>query len=168
MSKYLDPLVKMLIILTAFLSLMRVRYIWQISKLRNEENKLIIRDREGDSAIIIIFLLVINSSIFDKFKYSYQPILRHLHAIIIVMFLIYSIMQFTQILILVDRKLYTPQDVVDIGEIKKCKIKKHLISYRISLHYTKGKKDKKLSLITSNKKRQLLEEVFEELNVNIV
>lgn len=168
MSKYLDPLVKMLIILTVFLSLMRIRYIWRISKLRKKKDKLIIRDREGDSAIIIIFLLVINSSIFDKFRYSYQPILRHLHIIIIVMFLVYCIMQFTQILILVDRKLYTPQDIVDIGKINECKIKKHLVTYRISLHYTKGKKDKKLSLIVGNKKRQLLEDEFKKLNVNIV
>lgn len=169
MSKYLEPLLKIMILLMSWVSIMRMHYMWVLGKIEDKEDLITIRDRDGDISILIILLLVMNKSIFDRFKYSFQPLLRHFHIIVIVMFIAYCILQLTQFVVLTKKTLVTTQGTTWQSDLKGYEVKKHLYGYKFIVYYM-NKKDKKvdLSFITSRKRKQSVENRLQALHVNIV
>ena len=132
MSKYLEPLLKIIVVITIGMILMRIRYIWSIFK---KESQYIFRNREGDLLTVIFFLLIVmNKSRFQGYKLSYQPFLRHFYPIVIGLFIAYCLHQLTQVVMLTKTSLISPQAVVENADIVKCEIKKRIYGYKVIVY----------------------------------
>lgn len=151
-----------------WLGLMRIRYIWTISKAADKESNLIIRNRDGDFSVIIFLIIILNRSLFDRYKLSYQPILRYFHLIAIGMFIGYCLLQLTQFVVIRKTGLISQQGTIKREEINHYSMKKKVYGYKVNLSYTKKAKTKNLMLIMGKKNLGLLEKKFKELDVKFV
>ena len=165
MTKYMEPLLKIVILCMTGVVILRIRYIWSMLK---QESQFTFRNREGDLSIIIFFLLVMNKSRFQRYQLSYQPLLRYLYAIIVGLFLAYCMLQVTQIIKLTKQTLISPQGIIENEAIDKCTMQKHMVGYKIMVYYMKKGKETCLTLMVSGKNKDILEKMLKERNVNIV
>lgn len=165
MTKYMEPLLMVIILLVSGVVIMRIRYIWSIFK---QEPQYTFRNQEGDLSIIIFFLLVTNRSRFQRYELSYQPLLRHLYSIIIGLFIAYCILQLTQIIMLTRTALISSQGIVANQDINRCTIKKYMYGYKMTVYYMKKDKETQLSLMMSKKNKDIVEKILRERNINIV
>lgn len=152
----------------AWISIMRLRYLWTISKNNNKESGFIFRNQDGDWSILLFFIVVMNKSRFDGFKLSYNPFLRYFYTIIVGFFIVYCVLQLTQFILLNKTSLMTQEETVDINGIQQYALKKSLYGYKLTVHYTKKDKEKSLSFFTSNKNKEVIKERFKELNINVM
>lgn len=151
-----------------FIAIMRIRYIWIISKVNDKETNIMFRNQEGDWSILFLILLILNKSRFDQYKFSYQPILRHFYLIIVALFVVYSVLQLTQFVVLTRSSLITQEVTLESSHIKGYSVKNRFYGCKFIVTFTEKEKIKKLSFFTTNKNRAVIEKRFKEQNVNIV
>ncbi len=169
MTKYMDPLLKILILTMFWVSVMRIRYIWTINKTGYKEPNLIFRNQEGDwTSILYIFIIITNQSRFDKFKVSYQPLLRHFYMIILGLFIINVVLQLTQFIVLTKTALITQGAIINGGDIKRYVVKKQIYGCKFIVDYTNKGKNRELSFRTTSKNKEVIEKRLQELNIKIV
>lgn len=165
MTKYMEPLLMIVIVLIAGMVLMRIRYLLSIYK---KESTYTFRNQEGDLSIVIFFLLVMNRSRFQRYALSYQPLLRYLYPIIVGLFIAYCLLQLTQIVMLTKTALVSPQGIVETQDIKSCSIKKYMYGHKMTVNYIKKEKETHLTLMIGKKNKEKVEEFLEKSNINIV
>lgn len=168
MSRYLELLLKLMIVLMFWISLMRIRYIWMIRKTDDKEKNFVFRNQEGDWSIFFFILLVMNKSRFEHYKYSYQPILRYFYTIVIALFVVYAILQLTQFVVITRNALMTQEGTTEKSHLKNYSVKKQFYGYKFKVTIIKKEKARSLSFFTSKKNKEVIEKRFKELNVNIV
>lgn len=168
MSKYTELLLKAMILLMFFISLMRIRYVWKINKAAKNDSGFLFRNRDGDWSILLFILLVLNKSRFEHYKLSFTPILRYFYLIIVVMFIVYSILQLTQFVLLTKRAIITQEATIDFNQVKELVVKRHLHGYKFMIMYMDQEKKRKHSFVASKKHKKVIEKGFREENVNIV
>lgn len=144
-----------------WISLMRVRYIWIINKANNKDSNFTFRNQEGDWSILFFVLLVMNKSRFDNYRLSYQPLLRHFYVIIVGLFVIYCILQLTQLVVLTKNALITQEVTIGNSAIEQYAVKKQMYGYKFTIDYIKKDKKKHLSFFTTRKNKQIIEKRFE-------
>lgn len=165
MSKYMEPLLKIIIVLTIGMLIMRIRYIWSIVK---KESQYVFRNREGDLLTLIFLLFVMNKSRFQRYKLSYQPFLRHFYTIVIGLFIIYCLHQLTQIVMLTKTSLISPQGVIEYKDMIKCEMKKKIYGYKVMIYHMKKNKEVGQILIIGKKNKEKIEQIWKKHNINIV
>lgn len=148
--------------------IMRIRYIWLISKVDDKDSNYIFRNREGDLSVVVFFIVILNRSIFDRYKLSYQPILRYFYIIAIAMFIAYCILQLTQFVVVTKTGLMTGQGTINNGDINQYSVKKQLFGYKLHINYRKKDKNKNVVLILGRKNKEIIEDKFKKINVKFV
>jgi len=166
MSKYMEPVLKIIIVLTIGMIILRIRYIWSILK---KESQYIFRNREGDFMVLIFLLLIImNQSRFKGYKLSYQPFLRHFYAIVIGLFIAYCLHQLTQVVVLTKTTLISPQGMIENKDIIKYETKKRIYGYKVTIYYMKKDKKAHQILMMGKKDKEEMEQIGRRHNVNIM
>ena len=148
--------------------IMRGRYIWSIRKVDNKGSYFMFRNTDGDLSIILFFIVVLNKSMFERYKLAYQPILRYFQVIILGMFIAYCILQLTQLVVITKTSLITQQATISSSQINQCSVSKRLYGYKFDINYIKKDKTKSLMFITSRKNKEIIEKRIEQLNIKIV
>jgi len=162
----MEPVLKIIIVLTIGMLIMRIRYIWSILK---KESQYIFRNREGDLLVLVFLLLIVmNQSKFKGYKLSYQPFLRHFYSIIIGLFIAYCLHQLTQIVVLTKTTLISPQGMIENEDIIKCEMKKKIYGYKVTVFYMEKDKEARQILIMGKKNKEKMEQIGKKHNVNIV
>ena len=151
-----------------WISIMRIRYIWIINKTNGRESDFTFRNQEGDWSIFFFVLLIMNKSRFDQYKFAYQPLLRHFYAIVIGLFVVYFVLQLTQLVVLTSDSLITQEGTIKSSNIKGYSVKKHIYGYKFKITFLKKEKQRTLSFFTTQKNKEAIEKRFQGLNVNIV
>lgn len=168
MAKYTELLLKAMILLMFFISLMRIRYLWKTNKIADKASDLLFRNRDGDWSILLFILLVMNKSRFDHYKLSFTPILRHFYLIIVIIFIVYSVLQLTQFVLLSKTTIISQEANIAYEEIQEVIVKRHLHGYKFNIKYLDQSKKKKHNFVASKKQKERIESRFIEENVNIV
>ncbi len=156
---------KIMIFLVAGMVLMRGYYLWS---LRGKKSKYTFRNQDGDLTILLIILFIINRSSLQRYSLSYEPILRYLYPILIALLIGYCFLQLTQIIMIADTKLITPQGIIERENIKEYKIKKSLYRYKMIVYYMKKGKEAHLTFFVSKKDKKMITHLVELENINIV
>lgn len=165
MTKYMEPLIKVIILLMIGMLIMRIRYLWSIFK---QKSQYVFRNKEGDLSIVIFFLLVMNRARFQKYELSYQPLLRYLYPIIVGLFIAYCFLQFTQIVILTKNELISSQGIIENQSIVKYNIQKYMYGYKITIFYMKNNKEMHINFMVNKKNKEILDTILAKRNVNIM
>ncbi len=168
MSKYIELLLKAMIVFMFGISIMRIYYIWVISKTDDRESNIMFRNQEGDWTIVLFILLIMNKSRFDQYKFAFQPFLRNFYAIIVILFIVYTILQLTQLIVLTKDSLMTQEVVVNKSDLVGYAVGRRFYGYKFTIIYMKKEKKKKLLFFTTKKNKEVIEKRFKEYNVNIV
>ena len=164
----MSPLLKIMMLLMFWISIMRVRYIWKINKTGESGASVMVRNQEGDWSMLFFVLLVMNKARFDHYKLSYDPLLRYFYPIIVGLFVVYCILQLTQFVSLTKDSLITQEANVDWADIGQYKVKKQLYGYKFTVDYIRKDKPKYLCFTTTRKNKEIIEMRIQEQNVNIV
>lgn len=164
----MGPLLKLMILLMFWISIMRIRYIWSIYKVDHRAHNLIFRNRDGDLSIILFFLVLLNKPLFDRYKLSYEPILRYFYIIVMGIFVASSILQLTQLVVLTKSGLLTQQDRINRAQLKSYSIRRNIYGYKFKVNYIKKDKEKSLTFVVGQKNKAIVEQRFKKLNVKIV
>ena len=168
MTRYMDLLLKIMILVMAWLSIRRIYYMWIINKAGYREPNFIFRNLEGDWTIIFFVLIIINQSRFDKFRLAYQPLLRHFYTIMIGLFIINLVLQLTQFIVITETSLISQEAVINNEDIRQYKVKKTIYGYRFIIDYSNQEKERSLFFNTSTKNKDIIEKRFKELNIKFV